>query len=68
MKGLSENEKQEATGFFNVIKRHNDTHSNSTSDLSIVPYSQEYSAYLAKAAELLRKAGDLTSSPRYILI
>ncbi|PWA56183.1 nudix hydrolase [Artemisia annua] len=63
MKGLSENEKQEATGFFNVIKRHHDTHSNSTSDLSIVPYSQEYSAYLAKAAELLRKGGDLTSSP-----
>ncbi|GKE20584.1 NUDIX hydrolase 3-like protein isoform X2, partial [Tanacetum coccineum] len=63
MKGLSEKEKQDATGFFNVIRRHNDTHSSSTSDLNIVPYSQEYSPYLAKAAELLHKAGDLTSSP-----
>nr|GEU34674.1 NUDIX hydrolase 3 [Tanacetum cinerariifolium] len=62
-KGLSEKEKQDATGFFNVIRRHNDTHSSSTSDLGIVPYSQEYSPYLTKAAELLHKAGDLTSSP-----
>ncbi|KAI3692366.1 hypothetical protein L6452_32180 [Arctium lappa] len=70
MKGLSEIEYQNATGFFNVIRRHSDSDSNnvavstnSTSDLYISPYSQEYSAFLAKAAELLHKAGDLTRSP-----
>ncbi|XP_024996212.1 nudix hydrolase 3-like isoform X2 [Cynara cardunculus var. scolymus] len=70
VKGLSEIEYQDATGFFNVIRRHSDSDSNnialsnnSTSDLYISPYSQEYSAFLAKAAELLHKAGDLTRSP-----
>ncbi|KAI3750791.1 hypothetical protein L2E82_21617 [Cichorium intybus] len=69
-KGLSDNEKQDATGFFNVIRRHSDFHSNNisitinpTSDLFIIPFSQEYSAFLSKAAELLHKAGDLTTSP-----
>ncbi|KAI3707317.1 hypothetical protein L6452_25733 [Arctium lappa] len=66
-KGLSGDEKQDASGFFSVIRRHSDSHSNnidsSTSDLYSIPYSQEYSAFLAKAAELLHKAGDLTSSP-----
>ncbi|CAI9289236.1 unnamed protein product [Lactuca saligna] len=68
-KGLSGDEKQDAAGFFSVIKRHSDLHSNSnnkvtpSSDLYSIPYSQEYSAILAKAAELLHKAGDLTSSP-----
>lgn len=32
-------------------------------DLFIVPYSQEYRALLTKAAELLHKAGNSTSSP-----
>ncbi|GFZ17269.1 nudix hydrolase homolog 3 [Actinidia rufa] len=32
-------------------------------DLYTVPYSQEYKYFLGKAAELLHKAGDLTSSP-----
>ncbi|CAH1446380.1 unnamed protein product [Lactuca virosa] len=72
MKGLSDNEKQDATGFFNVIRRHSDSLSNNiavssnpnpTTDLYIIPFSQEYSAFLAKAAELLHKAGDLTTSP-----
>ncbi|PWA98930.1 NUDIX hydrolase domain-like protein [Artemisia annua] len=66
-KELSGDEKQDAAGFFNVIKRHCDSHSNnratSASDLYSIPYSQEYSLYLAKAAELLHKAGNLTSSP-----
>ncbi|KAL7596258.1 hypothetical protein Lser_V15G28029 [Lactuca serriola] len=66
-KGLSGDEKQDAAGFFSVIKRHSDLHSNNkvtpSSDLYSIPYSQEYSAILAKAAELLHKAGDLTSSP-----
>lgn len=67
-KGLSGDEKQDAAGFFSVIKRHSDLHSNNkvtpSSDLYSIPYSQEYSAILSKAAELLHKAGDLTSSPR----
>ncbi|KAI3522348.1 hypothetical protein L1887_00057 [Cichorium endivia] len=67
-KGLSGDEKQDATGFFNVIKRHSDSmHFNNkvspATDLYSIPYSQEYSGILAKAAELLHKAGDLTSSP-----
>ncbi|KAL8209921.1 hypothetical protein R6Q57_006653 [Mikania cordata] len=63
IESLSENEKQDAKGFFNVIRRHNDTHSNYSSDLYIIPYSKEYSYFLEKAAELLHKAGNLTSSP-----
>nr|XP_023905310.1 nudix hydrolase 3-like isoform X2 [Quercus suber] len=71
-------DKQDATGFFNVIKRHsefglesflsNDTADvtnrfvDSTHDLCIVPFSQEYNPFLKNAAELLCKAGDLTSS------
>jgi len=76
---LAEDKKQDATGFFSVIKRHSETNfdtflSDSMSvsmdqrpglahDLYTVPYSQEYKHFLAKAAELLHKAGDLTSSP-----
>ncbi|XP_075666327.1 nudix hydrolase 3 isoform X2 [Castanea sativa] len=71
-------DKQDATGFFNVIKRHSEfglelflsndradvtNHFvDSTHDLCIVPFSQEYNPFLKKAAELLCKAGDLTSS------
>ncbi|XP_059641061.1 nudix hydrolase 3 isoform X2 [Cornus florida] len=76
---LKEDEKNDATGFFTVIKRRSElnldaslskTTVGSTShlvgsahDLYTVPYSQEYKPFLAKAAELLHKAGDLTSSP-----
>ena len=67
-KRLSSDEKQDAAGFFSVIRRHGDSDSNKmggyASDLYSVPYSQEYYAFLAKAAELLHKAGDLASSPR----
>ncbi|GMN48060.1 hypothetical protein TIFTF001_017242 [Ficus carica] len=76
---LTDSQKQDATGFFNVIRRrsefyldsaiHNkgvdDTEKlvQSTDDLYIVPFSKEYNSFLTKAAELLHKAGDLTSSP-----
>ncbi|XP_076944375.1 nudix hydrolase 3-like [Bidens hawaiensis] len=63
LESLSEKEKQDAKGFFNVIRRCNNSNSNNSSDLYIIPYSKEYSLNLAKAAELLHKAGDLTSSP-----
>ncbi|KAG8382041.1 hypothetical protein BUALT_Bualt05G0035300 [Buddleja alternifolia] len=70
---LPEDKKKEATGFFNVIKRESErildeTLSNGTPssssphDLYIVPYSEEYNAFLTKASDLLHKAGDLTSS------
>lgn len=75
---LTDSQKQDATGFFNVIRRrsefyldsaiHNkavdDTEKlvQSTDDLYIVPFSKEYNYFLTKAAELLHKAGDLTSS------
>lgn len=74
-------QQQDATGFFNVIKRHGEfsldsslngntaeskNHSvGSTPDLYTIPFSQEYNAFLTQAAELLHKAGDLTSLPRY---
>ncbi|KAL4557466.1 hypothetical protein LXL04_035644 [Taraxacum kok-saghyz] len=67
MKGLSDDEKKDATGFFNVIRRHCDSNSNNksipNSDLYIIPFSQEYSSSLEKASELLHKAGDVTTSP-----
>ncbi|KAH7867214.1 hypothetical protein Vadar_030515 [Vaccinium darrowii] len=76
---LAEDKKQDATGFFSVIKRHSETnfdtflsdsmsvsmdqHPGLAHDLYTVLYSQEYKHFLAKAAELLHQAGDLTSSP-----
>uniref|UniRef100_A0A5B7BD41 Putative nudix hydrolase 3 n=1 Tax=Davidia involucrata TaxID=16924 RepID=A0A5B7BD41_DAVIN len=76
---LMEDQKQDATGYFTVIKRHSEfsldtslsrnTASSTNNlvgfahDLYSVPYSQEYKPFLTKAAELLHKAGDLTSSP-----
>ncbi|XP_074332734.1 nudix hydrolase 3-like [Apium graveolens] len=72
---LTVNQRLEATGFFSVIKRLSEldldsskcrnTAVNSTlpHDLYVVPYSQEYETFLVKAAELLRKAGDMTDTP-----
>ncbi|KAI9084547.1 hypothetical protein K1719_033535 [Acacia pycnantha] len=69
---LGKDQQTEATGFFSVIKRHSEflLDSNTTEnkagsahDLYIVPYSQEYKSLLAKAAELLHKAGNITDSP-----
>lgn len=70
----------EATGFFSVIKRQSELDPDSSNcrntavnstlphDLYVVPYSQEYETFLVKAAELLRKAGDMTDTPRYIFL
>ncbi|KAK7325320.1 hypothetical protein VNO77_29482 [Canavalia gladiata] len=71
---LEKDQQKEATGFFSVIKRHSEFHldshpsefdnkKGSNHDLYLVPYSQEYKSLLAKAADLLHKAGDLTNSP-----
>ncbi|XP_027181400.1 nudix hydrolase 3 [Coffea eugenioides] len=72
---LSEDQKKEAIGFFNVIKWHSEIFldkaesldvvvgTNYAHDLYIVPYSKEYKSLLGKAADLLQKAGDLASSP-----
>ncbi|KAK2990394.1 hypothetical protein RJ640_024593, partial [Escallonia rubra] len=72
---LTDSQKQDATGFFSVIKRHSessldtsqsnivDVHTDHAHDLYPVPYSEEYMPFLARAAELLHKAGDLASSP-----
>ncbi|KAL9242107.1 hypothetical protein vseg_016141 [Gypsophila vaccaria] len=73
---LTEDQKQDAMGFFNVIKRRNefslDSHTHdgnkadtltAVHDLYTVPFCQEYKSCLMKASELLHKAGDLTSCP-----
>lgn len=71
---LEKDKQKEATDFFSVIKRHSefileshlpDNKAGSAHNLYIVPYSQEYKSLLAKAADLLHKAGDITNSPRY---
>ncbi|XP_022147163.1 nudix hydrolase 3 isoform X2 [Momordica charantia] len=76
---LTEDQKDVVTGFFSVIRRHSESNldssicnngldstnhlEGSTYDLYSVPFSQEYNSYLSKAAELLHKAGEITSSP-----
>lgn len=80
---LTEKQLEDATSFFTVIKRRSElsldcslsgrvvdatNHSvGSIYDLYSVPYSEEYNSYLTRAAELLHKAGDMASSPRYVL-
>lgn len=75
---LTEVGKQEATGFFNVIRRHTEatfdaselcanepnlTHSwERKHDLYCIPYSELYNLSLAKAANLLSMAAELTDS------
>jgi len=51
---LSPEQKSAATGFFTTIRR-SDEH------FVVVPYSIEYQGELARAAQLLREAADLTS-------
>ncbi|XP_031744744.1 nudix hydrolase 3 isoform X3 [Cucumis sativus] len=76
---LTEDQQSFVTGFFSVIKRRSEYNldlsickggfdstnhmEGSTYDLYGIPFSQEYSSFLSKAAELLHKAGDITSSP-----
>jgi hypothetical protein len=54
--GLSESEKQKATGFFYLIRRGSDR------KLMTVPYSQAYREYLEPAAKLLHEAAALTTN------
>lgn len=54
--GLSDEERKRAIGFFYVIRRGAD------GKLKAVPYSEEYSEFLAAAAKLLREAAALTSN------
>lgn len=56
VKGLSESDKQKATGFFHLIRRGPDK------KLMLVPYSQAYKEYLVPAAALLREAAALTTN------
>src|ERR1041385_226985 len=53
---LSDADKQEATGFFWLIRRGPDR------KLTIIPYSEAYKEYLAPAAALLREAATLTTN------
>jgi hypothetical protein len=56
VQGLSEAEKQKATGFFYLIRRGED------GKLRSVPYSEAYAEFLAPAAKLLQEAAALTSN------
>jgi len=56
VQGLSEADKQKATGFFYVIRRGSD------GKLMTVPYSQVYREYLEPAAKLLHEAAALTTN------
>ena len=55
-KGLSDEERARATGFFYTIRRGADR------KLKTVAYSQEYRQFLEPAARLLREAADLTTN------
>ncbi|HET9452101.1 MAG TPA: hypothetical protein VFO83_14520 [Aggregicoccus sp.] len=57
VKGLSEAQAKEATGFFTTIRRAPD------GKLVAVPYSLEYQPELGRAAQLLREAAQLTQQP-----
>jgi len=56
VKTLRSDQKEQAEGFFTVIRRGADR------KLTIVPYSQEYKSYLDQLAGLLREAADLTGN------
>ncbi len=56
VKGLPEAARQQADGFFTVIRRGANRH------LTAVPYSQAYAADLANVARLLREAAALTDN------
>jgi hypothetical protein len=56
VKGLPEQERQRAEGFFYVIRR------DAGGKLKTVPYSEEYREFLEPAAKLLRAAAELTTN------
>ena len=53
---IPDDEQKKARGFFYVIRR------NENGGLKLVPYSEEYSEFLAPAAKLLREAAELTTN------
>jgi hypothetical protein len=57
LKGLGEEERKAATGFFTTIRR------DATRKLVAVPYSVEYQSELALAASHLRQAAGFTTQP-----
>jgi hypothetical protein len=56
LNGLSDPEKEKATGYFYTIRR------DASGKLMTVPYSQEYREFLEPTAKLLREAAALTSN------
>jgi Peptidase family M49 len=56
VKTLSPKEKEQAEGFFTVVRR------DTNKKLKLVPYSQEYKADLDKAGQLLREAAVLSGN------
>lgn len=56
VKGLSETQKKQALGFFSVVRR------GAGRPLTLVPYSQEYRAFLEPAARLLKDAAGMTTN------
>jgi hypothetical protein len=56
VKGLSDEERRRAEGFFYVIRR------DANGKLKAVPYSEEYHEFLEPAAKLLREAAQLTTN------
>ena len=56
LKTLPQNEQEQATGFFTVVRR------DPNGQLKLVPYSQEYKQYLDQAGALLREAAKLTNN------
>jgi hypothetical protein len=61
LKTLPEAQHAQATGFFTTIRR--STGQGGKPGFEIVPYSVEYQGELARAAELLREAANLTAQP-----
>jgi hypothetical protein len=57
VKKLPQAQQEQATGFFTLIRRGADK------TLRVVPYNQAYSAELARAAQLLNQAAELTPNP-----
>ena len=54
--GLSDSEKEKATGYFYMIRR------DAGGKLMSVPYNEEYREFLEPAAKLLREAAALTTN------
>lgn len=62
VKSLPEAQQAQATGFFTTIRR-GLAAKGAKAGFELIPYSVEYQGELARAAELLREAANLTSQP-----